>query len=90
MSLIVQLLVWVIYALITLTVIEVVFSYMFAFRSGLSPYHPAVRIVRSIVNPMLDPIRRLLPPSRTGNLDFSPMILIMVLSLIRSLLIRAF
>ena len=43
---------------------------------NLSPYHPAVRLLRSLTEPVLAPIRRLLPPWKTWNLDFSPMIVI--------------
>ena len=43
---------------------------------NLSPYHPAVRLLRGLTEPVLAPIRRLLPPWKTWNLDFSPMIVI--------------
>jgi len=41
--------------------------------------HPAVLLLNGIVEPLLRPFRRLLPPSRTGGLDISPMMLIVVL-----------
>lgn len=43
---------------------------------NLSPYHPAVRALRGLTEPVLAPIRRLLPPWKTWGLDFSPMIVI--------------
>ena len=43
---------------------------------NLSPYHPVVRILRQLTEPVLAPIRRLLPPWKTWGLDFSPMIVI--------------
>ena len=76
-----------IYAVIILVIVEAVVSNLIAFGKGPSSYHPAVRMLRSIVNPMLDPIRRLLPPSKTGGLDLSPMLLILALSLVRGMLI---
>jgi YggT family protein len=67
---------------ILLILIEVVMSYMIQFGAKLSSYHPFVRFVRKIVNPMLDPVRRALPPYKTGNIDFSPLIVILVLQVI--------
>lgn len=44
------------------------------------PYHPTwgpiIRIVNGIVDPILNPIRRLMPP--LGGLDFSPMIVLLL------------
>jgi len=51
----------------------------------VSPYHPIRQALDRIVRPMLDPIRRLLPP--TGMLDLSPIVLILVLYLLRSILV---
>ncbi len=43
--------------------------------------HPIVVIVVQITEPILGPIRRLLP--NTGNMDFSPIVAIVALLLIR-------
>ena len=43
---------------------------------NLSPYHPVVRTLRRLTEPVLEPIRRVLPPWKTWGLDFSPMIVI--------------
>jgi YggT family protein len=43
---------------------------------NLSPYHPVVRTLRRLTEPVLAPIRRILPPWKTWGLDFSPMIVI--------------
>ena len=52
------------------------------------PYHPTwgpiMRFVFNATEPLLAPIRRLLPSS--GGLDFSPMILLFGLYFIRSIL----
>ena len=52
------------------------------------PYHPTwgkiTRFVYQATEPLLAPIRRLLPAS--GGLDFSPMILLFALYFIRSFL----
>ncbi len=45
-----------------------------------SPYHPVwgpiIRIVSAVVDPILNPIRRLMPPM--GGLDFSPMVVLLL------------
>ena len=51
----------------------------------LSPYHPVRELLNKLVNPMLDPIRRVLPP--TGMLDFSPLVLLILVQLLGRLLI---
>jgi len=73
-------------ALTILVIVEAVIANLIAFGKGPSAYNPVVRTIRSIVNPMLEPFRRLLPPSRTGGLDLSPMLVIIVLSVVRSML----
>lgn len=50
----------------------------------LAPYHPVREALDRIVEPLLAPIRRVLPA--TGAIDFSPMILIIVLALAARLL----
>jgi YggT family protein len=51
----------------------------------VSPYHPVREALDRIVAPLLNPIRNLIPPA--GGLDFSPLILILLLNLIERLLI---
>ncbi len=51
----------------------------------LDPFHPIRTFLDSIVQPMLDPIRRIIPP--TSGIDFSPFVLLIVLQLLRSLVI---
>lgn len=51
----------------------------------LSPYHPIRRSLDSLVEPMLAPIRRILPTA--GPLDFSPMVLLFLIFLIERLLV---
>ncbi len=49
----------------------------------LSPEHPLVRITHTLTEPVLAPIRRLLPD--VGGLDFSPMVLLVGLRMLRGL-----
>ena len=46
------------------------------------PRNPIVRILRQITEPVLAPARRLLPPWKTGGLDFSPLIVIFAIWLV--------
>jgi YggT family protein len=66
--------------LITLLVIvQVALSYF------MSPYHPVRQAIDRLVEPLLAPIRRLLP--QTGVLDFSPLILIVLVQIVARLLV---
>lgn len=44
--------------------------------------HPVVVWVRKITNPILSPIRSVLPPERTGYIDLSPLIAIVLLNIV--------
>jgi len=45
----------------------------------LVPYHPIREALDRVVEPLLAPIRRVMPA--TGQIDFSPMVLIIVIAL---------
>ena len=51
----------------------------------MDPYHPVRRGINSIVEPMLAPIRRIVPP--VGMIDFSPLILIVLIQLAKQIII---
>lgn len=51
----------------------------------LNPYHPVRKALDSIVQPMLAPIRRFMPP--TGMFDLSPLVLMFVIWLVERVLI---
>ena len=65
--------------LVLVVIISVFLSYF------MDPYHPVRRGVNSIVEPMLAPIRRVIPP--VGMMDFSPLILIVLIQLITRLIV---
>lgn len=79
-----NLLIWlinfVVQALIILIIVSVILSYV------MDRYHPIRRWVDSIVEPLSMPIRRVLPP--LAGLDFSPLVLILLLQLIANLIVR--
>ena len=49
-------------------------------------YHPVVQWIYRLTEPLLDPIRRMLPTGRTG-FDFSPLLLLLALQLIERLVV---
>lgn len=72
------------YRLLTLLIfVRVIITWI----PGLRPDHPAVRAVHQITSPVLDPIRRLMPP--IGGLDLSPWVAVLLLSLVRTFLVDA-
>jgi YggT family protein len=52
------------------------------------PYHPVREALGKIVDPFLEPIRRILPAA--GGLDFSPLVLILAVEFISRALIAIF
>ncbi|NPA30624.1 MAG: YggT family protein [Chloroflexi bacterium] len=66
--------------LILVVIVDVILSYV------LRPWHPWRRALDRIVEPLLRPIRRVLPP--VAGLDFSPLVLILLIGLVRQFLIR--
>lgn len=65
-----------------IVIIDVLLGYF------MDPYHPFRRTLDRIVEPMLAPIRRILPA--TGMLDFSPLILLILLQLLSVVVVNAF
>jgi len=52
----------------------------------MDPYHPVRQGVDNLVRPLLDPIRRVVPP--VGMLDFSPLVLIILIQVVSNLFSR--
>ena len=52
----------------------------------MDPYHPLRQGVDNLVRPLLDPIRKVVPP--VGMLDFSPLVLIILIQVVSNLLVR--
>ena len=66
--------------LVLLVIVSVILSYF------MDPYHPIRQGVDRIVEPLLSPIRRIVP--LVGMLDFSPLVLIILIQIVSSLLVR--
>ena len=67
---------------ILVVIIQAVLSYF------MDPFHPVRKFIDQIVNPLLSPIRRILPPM--GNLDLSPIVLIIILQILDRILTSLF
>lgn len=78
MSLVIQLITVIAQLITLLVIVQVALSYF------MSPFHPVRQAIDNLVEPLLAPIRRLLP--QTGMLDFSPLILIILVQIVARLL----
>ena len=68
--------------LIILILLKVILSYF------VDPFHPFRQFVDRIVDPLLNPIRQIVPAM--GGLDFSPLILLILIEVIFRLLLNIF
>lgn len=71
------------YATLALTLLLIAYVVLSYF---MDPYHPVRMTINRFVDPILNPIRRLLP--QTGMLDFSPLVAIILLQIIEFILTR--
>ncbi len=71
--------------LISQLLILLIFIYALISRF-VSPYHPIREAIGRIVDPLLDPIRRVIPTA--GGFDFSPLILMVLIEIIARILIN--
>jgi YggT family protein len=66
----------------------IVFARVLIVWFPVDPYSPVARFLYAVTEPLLDPIRRLLP--RTGMFDFSPLVAtLLIFALARALGILA-
>jgi YggT family protein len=63
---------WILYGFIILIVIEVILSWV-------NPYAPMAPFVRALNNPLMQPLRRIVPP--IGNVDLSPLVALLLLQI---------
>ena len=66
---------------------SVVLSWLRMFRVRVPYGNPVVRAIEETADLMLGPIRKAIPASG-GGLDFSPLIALMILSILRSVIAR--
>ena len=65
--------------IILVIIVKIILSYF------MDPYHPVRQTLDGLVEPMLAPIRRVVP--LIGMFDFSPLILIILVRILSSVLI---
>jgi YggT family protein len=53
---------------------------------SVSPYHPAIRILHQVTDPVILPLRRLIPPIG-GTVDVSPIAALILLEIVHRILI---
>ncbi len=66
--------------IVLLLIIHVVLTYF------MSPFHPIRQRIDRVIEPMLDPIRRVIPT--VGMIDFSPLVLILLIQVLNIVLKR--
>ncbi len=64
--------------LVLLVIVKIILSYF------MDPYHPVRRTIDNLIEPLLAPIRRVVP--LVGMFDFSPLILIILVQILSSAL----
>jgi YggT family protein len=52
------------------------------------PRNPIVQFLHRTTEPILRPFRKILPPGRTGGIDFSPILVILAIIFIKTFLSR--
>jgi YggT family protein len=53
------------------------------------PRNPIVRFLRQITEPVFEPVRRVLPPWKTGGLDLSPLIIIIAIQFVERVILHS-
>jgi len=66
--------------LVFAVIIQTLLSYF------MSPYHPLRSALDRLIDPLLRPIRNVVPP--LGGLDFSPLVLVILIQIVESLLVQ--
>lgn len=54
-----------------------------------APYHPAVRAIQRFTEPVLYRIRKFMPFTMMGNIDFSPMVLMIIVQLLNTIIVQS-
>ncbi len=68
-----------------------VYAFLFIARAvlswtGIDPYHPAAQLLFRLTEPVLAPIRRIMP--QTGMIDFSPMVAMLLIVVLGQILVQ--
>jgi YggT family protein len=52
------------------------------------PRNPIVRFLHTVTEPLFRPFRKLVPPYKTGNIDLSPLFVILIIYLLSRFVLR--
>lgn len=66
-----------------LIIVRVLISWIHA-----DPYHPVIIWIRRLTDPVLEPIRRLIPFERIG-IDLSPLVALLAMEVLERLIVRS-
>jgi YggT family protein len=66
---------------------SIIMSFVMMFSGTMSP-HPALRLVWQLTEPVMAPVRKIIPPM--GGLDFSPIFIFIAINLLRNILYETF
>ena len=80
----VNLLVLLLYLYTWIVIIRAVMSWM-----NPDPKNPLVKALYVVTEPVLKPLRALIPPARLGGIDISPILAIVLIQILRYLLLGA-
>ena len=72
---------------ITILTVAIIARALLSWFPNISPYNPVVEFVRTITEPILAPIRSVMP--RIGMIDLTPMIAIIVLQVVGGILVQS-
>lgn len=66
---------------------SIIMSFVMMFSGNMNP-HPILRVIWQLTEPVMAPIRKIIPP--LGGLDFSPIFIFIAIQLLQSFLISSF
>lgn len=80
---VVQLVLWLLQGVWWLVIIAALLSWV-----SPDPRNPVVRFFWGVTEPMFRPFRRLVPPSKTGGIDLSPLFVLAIIFLLMNFVRR--
>ena len=68
-----------------LAILAIIISSILSWLTGVTALQPVARFFNTITNPLIGPIRRILPP--VGGLDFSPIVAVFLIWVVENVLL---
>jgi len=66
---------------------SIIMSFVMMFSGNMNP-HPILRVIWQLTEPVMAPVRKIIPPM--GGLDFSPIVIFLAIQLVQGFLISSF